>query len=103
MVQKRKLPRNCIDYPGRIFKPIKIPMTKLKQQILTKEEITALYYADLKGLKQNDAAERMGISQSSFSRDLNEAHKKVAYALFHGEAILFETEPIENNSEKTSK
>lgn len=99
MVQKRKLERKCIEYTGRIFKPIRIPMQRLKVTTLTKEEITAIYYADLVGLKQNDAAEKMGISQASFSRDLNVAHKKIADALFHEHAIQFEAEPAEEDNE----
>ncbi len=99
MVQKRKLERICIEYTGRIFKPIRLPMKSLEITILTKEEITAIYYADLKGLKQNDAAEKMGISQASFSRDLNIAHQKIANALFHEHAIQFEPDSLEKNEE----
>ena len=99
MVQKRKLERICIEYTGRIFKPIRIPMKNLEITTLTKEEITAIYYADLIGLKQNEAAEKMGISQASFSRDLNIAHKKIASALFQEHAIQFESEPLEKNEE----
>lgn len=87
MVVKRKIERTCIHYKDNVFKPVGIPMTELDIQELTKEEISAIYYSDLMGLKQQEAAEKMGISQASFSRDLMIAHKKVAYALFHGHAI----------------
>ncbi|MHA1200287.1 MAG: DUF134 domain-containing protein [Candidatus Heimdallarchaeaceae archaeon] len=90
MVQQRKIPRNCINYEGHIFKPVAIPMKDLEQIKLSKEEITAIHYADYLGLKQQDAAERMGISQASFSRDLASAHQKVAQAFFDIKAILFE-------------
>ena len=99
MVQNRKLERICIEYTGRIFKPIRVPMKGLEITTLTKEEITAIYYADFVGLKQNEAAEKMGISQASFSRDLNTAHKKIASALFHEHAIQFEPEPLEKTEE----
>jgi len=101
MVQERRIERTCVEYKGQIFKPIRVPMKNLKIQELTKEEITSLYYADFIGLKQNEAAKKMGISQSSYSRDLAIARKKIACALFHGYAIQFEQEPSnEKNEEK---
>ncbi len=90
MVQQRKVPRNCINYEGHIFKPVSIPLKDLEQIKLTKEEITALHYADFSGFKQQEAAQKMGISQASFSRDLASAHQKVASAFFEIKAILFE-------------
>ena len=98
MVQQRKIPRNCINYEGHVFKPISVPMQELEQIELTKEEITALHYADFLGLKQLEAAEKMGISQASFSRDLASAHRKVAEAFFNVKALLFE-EPDNNTGE----
>ncbi len=90
MVQQRKIPRNCINYEGHIFKPVSIPLKDLEQLELTKEEITAIYHADFLGLKQQDAADRMGISQASFSRELASAHRKIAQAFFDVKALLFE-------------
>ena len=99
MVRQRKIHRNCIDYEGHIFKPTAIPMTDLEQLELTKEEITALHYADYLGLRQQEAAEKMGISQASFSRELASAHHKVAQAFFEVKALLFE-EPSEQPCEE---
>ena len=84
---KRKIERTCVHFKKNVFKPVGIPMAELDIEELTKEEISALYYADCMGLKQNEAAKKMGISQASFSRDLMLAHKKVACALFQGHAI----------------
>ena len=84
---KRKIERKCVHFKKNVFKPIGIPMTELDTEELTKEEISALYYADCLGLKQSESAKKMGISQASFSRDLMIAHKKVACALFNGRAI----------------
>ncbi|MFW9851610.1 MAG: DUF134 domain-containing protein [Candidatus Thorarchaeota archaeon] len=103
MVQKRKLERKCIDYESNVYKPIGIPMKDLKIQNLTKEEVTAIYYADYIGLKQNESAEKMGISQPSFSRELNMAHTKIACAFFHGFAIQFGSGPSENSDEKENE
>ena len=98
MVQKRKIERNCISYGGHIFKPVAVPMHDLELLILTKEEITALYYADFLKLKQNEAAAKMGISQASFSRELSTAHSKIATAFFDTKAILFEELDEEMNT-----
>jgi predicted DNA-binding protein (UPF0251 family) len=98
MVQKRKIPRNCVNYEGHIFKPTSIPLKELEQIKLTKEEITAIHYADFLGLKQLDAADKMGISQASFSRELASAHSKVAQAFFDIKALMFE-DPENNSSE----
>ncbi len=90
MVQNRKIERRCISYEGHVFKPVAIPLKDLEQVILTKEEITALYYADFLAKKQQDAAKKMGISQPSFSRELDSAHSKIADAFFRTKSILFE-------------
>ena len=50
-------------------------------------EVEALRLKHLKELEQTDAAEAMGISQSTFQRILSSAHKKVAFALIHGHTI----------------
>ena len=54
---------------------------------LNLEEIEALRLKDIKGMDQTSAAEKMGISQSSFQRVLNTARKKVSVALFEGKII----------------
>ncbi len=97
MIQKRKLKRNCINFEGSVYKPIGVPMKSIDVQILTKEEITAIYYADYIGIKQTEAAEKMSISQPSFSRELNTAHKKIADAIFQGKALQFASWPSEDS------
>ncbi len=102
MVHNRKIQRRCVDISGQVFKPITIPMKELETIILTKEEITALYYADYLDLKQNDAAEKMHISQASFSREIKSAHKKIVSALFQNKALVFNIEPSEISENKQS-
>lgn len=87
MVHQRKIKRCCIDHEGAIFKPQGLPLVNLEVVKLTKEEITAIYYADLEGKKQKEAAESMNISQSTFSRDLQTAHNKIADALLNNKAL----------------
>jgi uncharacterized protein len=54
---------------------------------LSPEELEALRLKDVEGLDQTDAAEKMGISQSSFQRILCCARKKTSHALVHGQSI----------------
>jgi predicted DNA-binding protein (UPF0251 family) len=49
--------------------------------ILTVDEFESIRLKDHLGLEQKEAAEKMGISQPTFSRILNEARKKIAKAL----------------------
>jgi predicted DNA-binding protein (UPF0251 family) len=51
------------------------------------EELEALRLADLEGLFQVQAAERMGVSRSTFQRILERAHRQVALALVEGHAL----------------
>lgn len=95
MVQKRKIERKCEEFPPHLFKPIAIPMRDLETIYISKEELTALFYADYQQLKQLEAAKKMGISQSSFSRELASAHKKIAEAFRHNKALQFEMGPSE--------
>ncbi len=72
------------------FKPQGIPMRILEQISLTVDEFEAVRLADLQGLYQADAAERMGISRQTFGRILDSAHQKIADALAHGKALRIE-------------
>jgi len=57
---------------------------------LGREEVEALRLKDIKEMDQIDAAEKMGISQSSFQRILTIARKKVSSAIFEGRTIRIE-------------
>ena len=72
------------------FKPSGIPLCELKQITLTLDEVEALRLADLNGLYQEQAAEKMKISRTTFSRIVEEARRKVAEALIHGKALRME-------------
>lgn len=96
MVQRRKV-RKCIDCEEQVFKPVGIPVIELETVELTKEEFTAIYYSDYLQLKQTEAAKKMGISQSSFSRELALAHKKISDALINNKAIQFQIEAIKDS------
>jgi len=51
------------------------------------DELEALKLYEIDSLEQTEAAEKMKISQPTFARILNSAHKKIAKALIKGKAI----------------
>ena len=77
--------------PGeRCFKPICKPLSKLKSVRLTLDEFEAVRLADLDGMKQIDAAKRLKISRSTFSRIVSSARNKIADGLVNIKAICIE-------------
>lgn len=54
---------------------------------LTAEEAEALRLKNIEELDQTAAAEKMGISQSTFQRILTSAYKKVSIAIIYGKGI----------------
>ena len=58
---------------------------------LTAEEFEALRLKHYENLKQNDAAEKMCISQTTFSRILGSAHQKTTKALVEGLGITIQS------------
>jgi len=79
----------CI--PGsKYFKPRGIPLSSLEEVILTVDEFEAIRLADLEGLYQEQAAEKMNISRQTFGRIIESAHQKVADALVQGKALKIE-------------
>ena len=69
------------------FKPRAIPLSMLDEVELGVDELEALRLCDFLGIEQEIAAKKMGISQSTLSRILISARKKVAEALIEGKAI----------------
>jgi predicted DNA-binding protein (UPF0251 family) len=54
---------------------------------LSKDEMEAIRLADLQGLYQENAANKMEISRPTFGRILSSARAKIADALINGKAI----------------
>jgi len=69
------------------FKPRAIPLSMLEEIDLKVDELEALRLCDLENLEQKEAARKMKISQSTLSRILRSARKKIAKALIEGKAI----------------
>ena len=79
---------------GQGFKPIGRPMADLEVDTLRLDELEALRLADLEGLYQEAAAERMGISRATFARILARARSTVARALLEERALLIGEGPV---------
>lgn len=58
---------------------------------ITPEEIESLRLKNIKNLDQTVAAEKMGVSQSTFQRILILAYKKVSLALIEGRELRIVT------------
>ena len=58
--------------------------------VLKVEELEAVRLKDEKGLSQVEAAEKMDVSQPTFSRILDSARNKIADALVNGKALRIE-------------
>ena len=70
------------------FKPQGVPLSHLEEMTLEVDELEAIRLCDLENLEQVEAAEKMGISQSTFQRILKKARKKIAQGLVLGRAIV---------------
>ena len=66
---------------------------------LTVDELEAIRLADLEGLYQEQAAEKIKVSRQTFGRIIASAHKKVAEALVMGKSILIEGGEIMSTDE----
>jgi predicted DNA-binding protein (UPF0251 family) len=69
------------------FKPQGVPMRNLEIVELTTEEMEAYRLRHINDLEQQEAAEKMHTSQSTYQRILYSAYKKIADALINGKAI----------------
>ena len=72
------------------FKPRGIPLAALNEVVLTVDEHEAIRLADLEGLQQEEAAERMNVSRPTFGRIVASARRKIADALINAKAIKIE-------------
>jgi len=83
-----KINRMVTNIPEiKLFKPQGIPVKNLLTEKLAIEEIEALSLKHYEKLNQIDCASRMNVSQSTFSRILEDAHEKITRALVEGKAI----------------
>jgi len=76
--------------PITYFKPAGIPLAGLDEVKLLVEEAEAIRLKDIEGLEQEESAQKMNISRTTFSRILDSARQKIADALLNGKAIRIE-------------
>ena len=82
--------RNIGNIPKiKYFKPQGVCKKELKEMDLTLEEIEAIRLKDLKKLDQQECADRMEVSRTTFQRILKTGRNKIAEALIKGKAIRF--------------
>jgi len=73
------------------FKPCGVRNSALEQVVLEADEIEAVRLIDYEGLYQQECADKMGISRTTFSRTIEGARKKIADALLNGKSIIINT------------
>lgn len=100
-------PRHCRRIgcmpQANYYKPRGIPLSALQHINLTYDELEAIRLADLEGLYQEKAAEKMNISRQTFGRIIESAHKKIADALVNGKALSIEGGKIELDNTAASE
>jgi len=90
MPRPRMFRRVRAEPAANYFKPAGIPLSMLKETILTVDEFEAIRLKDYKGMEQEEAAKEMNISQPTFNRLLRSARKKLAEAVVEPRAIKIE-------------
>jgi predicted DNA-binding protein (UPF0251 family) len=94
MGRPEKLRKVSCVAEGRGFKPVGRPAADLEVEILRADELEALRLADLEGLYQEAAAERMGVSRPTFARILDRARTIVARVLVEERLLLVGEGPV---------
>jgi predicted DNA-binding protein (UPF0251 family) len=72
------------------FKPAGIPLKEIEEINLTMPEFEAIRLIDFEEMPQEQAGEKMKISQPTLSRILKSARKKISEAIIKGKAIKIE-------------
>ena len=91
MSGRKKIERNIeADHSHVCFKPCGIRKIYLESISLCEDEMEAIRLADYEGLYQQECAEKMGISRTTFARLITSARKKIADALLHSKALKIE-------------
>ena len=82
---------NTVIHKGSVNnKPAGIPLARLQEVCLSVEEVEAIRLKDLEGLEQEECAQKMSISRTTFARVLASARQKMADALLNAKAIRIE-------------
>jgi len=88
MARPKHRRRVCCLPDAAYFKPRGIPLSSLKEVVMTIDEFEALRLSDLEGKYHSDAATEMKVSRQTFGRIVQSARRKVAEALVKGKALV---------------
>jgi uncharacterized protein len=91
--------RVCCHSAGPGFRPIG-PVTKVNAIRLAQDGLEAIRLADVEGLYQDAAAERMGVSRQTYARILSRARHAVASALVERRMLVFDGGPVIQEAEE---
>ena len=75
------------DYGNIYYKPQGVPLSDLNEVVVNSEQLETLRLRYVENLSQEEAAKKMGISQSQYQRDLVDTLKTITNALISGDAI----------------
>lgn len=81
--RKRKSRNINVDHNNLSLKPCGLRGDLLETIIVYEDEMEAIRSADLESLYQQECADKMGISRTTFSRLVESARKKIADALLN--------------------
>lgn len=97
---RRRCRRNLgFDFSRRYFKPRGIPLSELNEVTITDDELETLRLRYVEKFTQEEAADKMNISQSQYQRDLSNVLNKITKALIDGYAIhIDKVDKISNKS-----
>jgi predicted DNA-binding protein (UPF0251 family) len=88
VIGRRRKNRNIdADHTEVCFKPCGVEGKSLEKVIVYEDEMEAIRLADLESLYQQECADKMQISRTTFSRLVESARKKIADALVNQKAI----------------
>ncbi|MEA3371715.1 MAG: DUF134 domain-containing protein [Campylobacterota bacterium] len=88
MSGRKRINRNIdADFSEVCFKPCGIERKSLERVVIYEDEMEAIRLADLESMYQQESADMMGISRTTFSRLVESARKKIADALLNQKAI----------------
>ena len=89
VMSRPPLPRRvCCQLSGRGFRPLSGAPLRADALWIGVDELEAIRLADVEGLYQDAAAERMGISRQTYARILNRARTAVARSLVEQKMLL---------------
>jgi len=97
MSGRKKIQRRIgADFSGVCFKPCGVKRNELEKVYLLEDEMEAIRLADYEGLYQQECADKMGISRTTFSRLIESARKKIADAFVNTKALNIKMKEYEN-------